>query len=482
MCLSPIQRPNPYYDPDCSAVNTRHQSGVHRVGLAFCRPDERYIMVPCNVCPACVAMRQNDITQRAQVESRFCFVWFLTLTYDNAHLPRVKVPLDSSRVSVSDSPLPSFPVTPYDFESAEEDPIYLDDLPLSDAELAQIPLKAAEAARAAIASLKARKKEKYEGVPDSVTSEYMPYADHTHLQSVIRHFREFVDTCPELQGRKFKYLAVSELGGQRGRPHFHVLLFFEHRPADFLLGLKSYRHFSSYMVRPSIRENLTLIIYNWWRDNWAVNVGSRKNPIWEPLYTFVRRPDPSSPSGFKCTFDCHFVANESTDAGFMDVAFYVSKYIMKSSDREIKRKVFLQNNLDDATFAKFWKLVRSRMMISKGFGTFSDTLVNDSGRHFIVPSSVVVHELHNNVCVDAGVSPGPVFIAADGVHRPLARYYYNKHFEGQYVVTVDDIRFLYDNYDDSNDVPAFERGEDYINQQYADFARRKRQMINNEKI
>lgn len=441
-------------------------------------------MVPCNVCPACVAMRQNDITQRAQVEARFCFVWMLTLTFDNKHLPKVLIPVDTGDVPSDVLDLPQVPSTPYDFDSVELDPVLcpVDDLPLTPEEIAQEREKVVARAVAYLERQKARKKEKYVPSGDVLFSE-MPFADHTLLQSAIRHFREFVVKTPELAGRNLKYLAVSELGGEKGRPHFHVLLFLEHRPSDFLKGLHSYRSVSSDLIRPSVRSRLHDLIYNWWRDNWAVNVGSRKNPIWEPLYQFVLKPDPTVKSGFKCTFDCHLVENELTDAGFLDVAFYVSKYILKSSDREIKRKVFLQHSLDDATFSKFWRIVRSRMMISKGFGVHSETVVNDAGRHMIKPDPSVINELHNNVRLDAGKSPGPVFVNDSGEHRPLSRYYFDKCDDsGNYVLTLEDVRYIFERFDRDNFTPSFERGEDYINKQYSDFERRKKLMLSHEII
>lgn len=481
MCLRPVQRPNPFYNPDSVGDGSPSlQRRIHLVGLSFCRPDTKYIMVPCNTCPACIAMRQNDIVQRAQVEARFSHVFFLTFTYNNEHLPSISVPVPSSAAPFLE-PASVDDVEPYDFESAPLDPLYdgIGDLPETDEEVAA-------RVAAAAASFLARQKEKKAQrdtftLPDSVESVTMSYANHHHLQDVIRHFRNDVLSMPEFSGRKMKYLGVSELGGQKGRPHFHLLLFIEKLPSDLVVSSSSLRYSGSRNFRPSVITGMTDCLYNWFRDNWAVNVGTKKFPKYEPLYTYIRKPDPSSPTGWKCTFDCHYVSPEATEAGTDDVAFYVSKYIMKASDREVKRKVFLQAALDETTFAKFWRIVRSRMLISKGFGTHSETVVNSDGRHEILPDADVLREINSNCRLDAGKSPGPVFVTDMGKHRPLSRYYFNKHSGDVYAWTVDDLRYIFDSFDRSNYSPAYDDPE-LVKRKDAEFEVRKNLMLSHETL
>ena len=75
MCLNPIIRPNPNY-------------GRRRIGLMFMKDCEnKHIYVPCGHCPDCIAMRQAQIVQRCDAESRENHVFFCTLTYDNKHIP-----------------------------------------------------------------------------------------------------------------------------------------------------------------------------------------------------------------------------------------------------------------------------------------------------------------------------------------------------------------------------------------------------------
>lgn len=46
------------------------------------------IMVPCGRCPACLARRASGWSFRLMQEERYCSsAWFITLTYDNEHVP-----------------------------------------------------------------------------------------------------------------------------------------------------------------------------------------------------------------------------------------------------------------------------------------------------------------------------------------------------------------------------------------------------------
>lgn len=476
MCLSPIIRPNPYFSPDSVKVSghasTLRHRGAHLVGMQFRKPDEQYIYVPCNVCPSCVAMRQNDIVQRAQVEARFCHVFFLTLTYNNEHLPRISVPIGENAPDSIEVPadfetgeiLSEDDFEEYDFDSVS-DPIYVDDLPETDEEIAA----RLDAAAEEFLAKKGQKKEYL--LPDSIKSTEMAYANHHHLQDVIRHFRNDSENWPEFAGRSLKYLAVSELGGKKGRPHFHVLLFVEKLLSDYL---------PDGFVRPAVFVGLENRISTWWKKNWAVNVGTKKFPKYEPLYTYVCRPDSSSPTGFKTTFDCHYVDPRATDAGTDDVAFYVSKYIMKTSDKEIHRKVFLRAVLSESEFTEFWKIVRSRMLISKGFGTHADTRVNDAGRHYAHHDPEVLRRINHDCRKGDKDTPGPVFITDLGVHRPLSRYYFDKVSDGVKALTLEDVQFISDRFDRENNVPAYERGKEFVDRKVREFQKRVSLMESHE--
>lgn len=52
-------------------------------------PRSEFIQVPCGVCPECRANYVSSVIQRAVVESMFSYVYFITLTYSNKHLPHI---------------------------------------------------------------------------------------------------------------------------------------------------------------------------------------------------------------------------------------------------------------------------------------------------------------------------------------------------------------------------------------------------------
>lgn len=50
-----------------------------------------YIYVPCGYCKECIAVKQMYYVQRVRMEALHSFLYFTTLTYDNQHLPRIRV-------------------------------------------------------------------------------------------------------------------------------------------------------------------------------------------------------------------------------------------------------------------------------------------------------------------------------------------------------------------------------------------------------
>lgn len=58
-----------------------------------CGFDRPYLEVPCSSCPSCRKQRANDWFVRTYFElkySTFPYVYFLTLDFDNEHLPRYR--------------------------------------------------------------------------------------------------------------------------------------------------------------------------------------------------------------------------------------------------------------------------------------------------------------------------------------------------------------------------------------------------------
>lgn len=410
MCTSPIYLSNPNF-------------GQQNVGLNFLKDCENSkIAIPCGHCAECVAVRQSSFLQRVIVEAKFNHIFFCTLTYDNKHLPElaIEVPV----VPTTQEPDLFSDLVPIEFESpvitdgTTEDPspeTWLSGSAFGDIETKSISLA---------------------------------FADLHDVQLLIKNLRDNFD----FEGRSFKYVAVSELGKNKARPHFHILFFLEKKKSDFDPNGKPI---------PSILMSLERRLYSSVRHYWARNVGTRKNPVYEPLFTYTEKWYRGS---LYKNFDLHWVDPSLTDEGEANVGYYVAKYMMKENIHESRRKSFLQLNLDDASFKDVWSIVKSRMVCSKGFGVnghsevilkefeervplfeysslYDDYIascddlpdpdvIKNLGKvirtkkcRVMIPDDVAMEFVRKDVLKAIGEKPYPVFVNAKGQLVPLARYY-----------------------------------------------------------
>lgn len=167
------------------------------------------------------------------------------------------------------------------------------------------------------------------------------YADFTDVQKMFKRLRS--------RGLKFSYHLVSEYGGRNHRPHFHALLSFPKGPKD---------NFHDIM-------NLEYKLQNMFAGEWRRNYGSDRKPIYKPLCQLI-----ISPRGR--TFDLHYINPALSKDGEADVAFYVTKYITKSSDWLNRLKCALKLNLPPDKFEEVWKLLKPRCCVSKSWGSPKD--------------------------------------------------------------------------------------------------------------
>lgn len=483
MCLCPLPRKN---------VN----KGQAHIGLNFMKDcDNEYMYVPCGRCSECVAAKQNDFVQRITAESKYNHLFFATLTYDNKHLPRitieVPVPKYDKNSIVCDSDLSQFDSSQHHNSILELNDLQKDlfgSLEFDSSERI-LPFDIVDEDPLSV-------EEELFGSDDqnsgSLSGDYLPddsdevefqpieftYADIHDIQLLMKRVR---DNNP-LDGRCIRYACVSELGKQNGRPHFHVLFLVEHRPEDFL---------SQGQVDKNVMLGLERRLRECVRKYWAVNVGTRKDPVYEPAFTYARK--------FRfgrvyTNFDLHWVDPSLTPStGTSNVAFYVSKYIMKGSERDVRRQRFLKLNLSPDEYESVWRVIRCRMTCSKGLGidarcetierevvehlpadVYADSLtryLNDCDdlpdpeairrladrsvrtvtSRLLVPNFALVQELRDNLSRDIGEAPGPIFIAADGTHRPLSHYY--QRFG--YLFTTTDAINIWMNWDPRKDRPSY---------------------------
>lgn len=177
------------------------------------------------------------------------------------------------------------------------------------------------------------------------------YADTSDLQKSLKMIRK-----DNAFGIPFRYLAVSELGSLRGRPHFHVLLafpksYFPTNKDDYIVACDSFASKSQHYFT----------FLNYWRRN----IGSRRNPEWLSLTRYVEK---WFNGRLRKNYDFHYVNPFLTSNGIEDCGYYVLKYMFKPSDRAVHLKQALKLNLSYEEYKKVWNIVRPRYFSSIGFG------------------------------------------------------------------------------------------------------------------
>lgn len=234
-----------------------------------------------------------------------------------------------------------------------------------------------------------------ESLPYVVTSNgyRIPYADISDFQNMFKRIRKgnFID-------RPFLYFAVTERGSKKGRPHIHCLLFVRRYPDDDTL----------------FPAQLEPKLWNLFKSQWKRNYGSNRNPIWKPLFTF--RQIYSHGVRFR-NFDCHYVTPHTTENGSDDVAFYVSKYVMKVSNKELRLQQALKMNLvktnddgslDSSEYEEIWKIVKSKTLWSKNFGCATDKEIS---------------HIKYGIRLSSTDNDGLKYYSSNGQSFPLARYF-----------------------------------------------------------
>ena len=191
-------------------------------------------------------------------------------------------------------------------------------------------------------------------------------------------------------GREFTYSAHSEYGGRKHRPHWHIMLFVEKYDKD------------TYMDIINLESKLWHLFFNEWKRNY----GSDKKPIWKSLFTYAKR-------GKFSNYDCHYVNPISSLNGEMDVAYYVSKYLLKVSNYEVALMIRLRDELEYTEYREIRSKIRCKHLVSKHFGFSSFDAIN-----YI--QDCIKHSLINDLAYPEFINP------LTGRHYPLARYYKEK--------------------------------------------------------
>lgn len=235
-----------------------------------------------------------------------------------------------------------------------------------------------------------------ENMPCLEVGDYsLRYADMHDVVLSIKRIRN-----NNLFTRPFSYVAVSEFGGLKGRPHFHILFGLEKHPDD------------------TYNTCLTLqnILWHSLKDNWTKNIGSKRKPIYVPRFTYKAK---YTHLGLRTNYDLHYVNPALTDNGETDAAYYVLKYMMKDSEKARSLQSALKLNYSKEDYQTIWEIVKPRAQYSKGFGL---NATKKGG--VLVPDEDIINYLHT--CVEntpSGANYPYYFIPHTGQSFPLAPYY-----------------------------------------------------------
>lgn len=218
-----------------------------------------------------------------------------------------------------------------------------------------------------------------------------------------------------------RFVTVSELGSSRGRPHFHSLLFIPKSPGDDFNKCLELEH------------SLFSAVLSEWRRNY----GSRRVPVYRPLCTYVRR---FVRGELRTNFDLHYVNPCLTDGSEGDVAFYVSKYMVKPSDRVRRLQSYLRLNLDEEQYKSVWQVVRPRYSASHLFGLSGFYDSSKDGNFRFSPKKECLDYIRDCVLYSRSNFDSPHFVnPVDGSCFPLSRFYLNRLD----CVSIDDWRFFW---------------------------------------
>lgn len=277
MCLNPVTITNPNYRKRSYAS----QHGDLVLVPKSLTPSKEKMQVPCGKCAECRASRYNAILQRSLVESMTAYMFFVTLTYDNNHIPCLKFP-DGKKIY---------------------------------------------------------------------------FADYQHIIDLFKRLRN-----SGVLDRDFRYLCVNEYGDTTNRPHFHIIIFVARKAEDD-------------KNTPAIIES---ILHNTIKKIFAVNVGTRKEPEYQPLFTFARWFNHSK-NRFEENYRVTYVEPTNPlqqmqeflvpDLATVKTTKYLIGYVQKPSDFEATVEKYLQKYQDDPLMHNQLKRIfKSQIRYSKGFG------------------------------------------------------------------------------------------------------------------
>ena len=238
-------------------------------------------------------------------------------------------------------------------------------------------------------------------LPKLVSSlgEVFYYADYKHIQSTIKRVRKYF--C-----RPLRFVATSERGGKRHRPHWHLIVFVPKLPED----------------SPLTGKVLESELFNLFKQHWSKNIGTNRKPIYEPFFQYVRY---YSRGRVRTNYDLHLIESRLKADGkldtMQDVSFYVSKYLCKYNDNKLRIKVKYNYTPIEAEY--IMNTIKCRRITSVSFGSrdFSGHIASPDKRLF--PQEAI--NTYVRGCIERSKSQKlefPTFFYLEGQNYPLSGY------------------------------------------------------------
>ena len=247
-------------------------------------------------------------------------------------------------------------------------------------------------------------------LPKLVSSlgEVFYYADYKNIQSTIKRVRKYFE-------RPFRFVATSERGGRRHRPHWHLIVFVPKLPED----------------SPLTGKVLESELFDLFKQHWSKNIGTNRKPIYEPFFQYVRY---FSRGRVHTNYDLHLIEPRLKADGKMDtmqdVSFYVSKYLCKYNDNKLRIKV--KNNYSPTEAHYIMETIKCRRITSVSFGSrdFSGHIASPDTRLF--PQEAINSYVRE--CIERSKQQKlefPTFFYLEGQNYPLSGYLSKKFLNMQ---------------------------------------------------
>lgn len=235
-------------------------------------------------------------------------------------------------------------------------------------------------------------------------------------------------------GTQFKYFAVSEYGGKRHRPHFHIVYFVP--KTDDPLAVK---------VGRGNKLKWELFEY------WSRNDGTRKNPVYIPYCEYHEKHVGSK---IFRNYDFHYIVPSATQNGTSDVGFYVSKYILKFSGYVDSVIHLFWHNLNPDDLPGAISSFRPFLLCSKNFGSVSPDKWKADFTEFNNIIDVCKQKSLTSCRNGTNKFDSFLFYTPDGKAFPLSPLLRKKYIRGDDVLQMFDIQRVRHSDDYMNDYDA----------------------------